>query len=315
MNINGKKRALELSIVTTLYNSAEYIEEFYTRVKKAAQKQFNEIEFIFVNDGSPDDSVEIVRSLQKDHPNITLVDLSRNFGHHKALMTGLKYSSGELVFLLDSDLEEPPELLEDFVNIMSSDTNLDMVYGVQERRRGNLYEKYSGLLYYKFVNALCDVKIPKNAITMRLMKKKYVDELVQYKERVLNFLTMVALTGFNTKSILVDKSSHSKSTYNLSRKLIILINSITSASSKPLWYIFVFGMIVTLMSITYITKVLVSMLYFGNAVEGWTSIIMSVWFFGGVITMSIGVVGIYLSTVFIEVKQRPYVNIKNIVKS
>src|SRR6266850_5035889 len=167
---------MRLSIVTTLYRSAPYLEEFCQRAQQAAQKITPDYEIILVNDGSPDDSLAQAIKLHERHPRISVIDLSRNFGHHRALMAGLTQAQGEKVFLIDSDLEEEPEWLETFNTAMTE--GIDVVYGVQNHRKGAWFERVSGAIFYRLFNWLAEVPIPTNAVTARLMTRQYVKSLL-----------------------------------------------------------------------------------------------------------------------------------------
>ena len=162
-----------LSVVTTLYYSAPHLEEFHARVSRAAAALCPEYEILFVNDGSPDTSLDVALGLFRRDPHVRIVDLSRNFGHHKAMMTGLEHARGDLIFLIDSDLEEAPELLEAFLGTMR-ETSADVVYGVQQTRRGGPTERFTGWLFFKLFNLLSDSPIPPNVLTVRLMTRRYV---------------------------------------------------------------------------------------------------------------------------------------------
>jgi len=302
---------MKLSIVTTLYKSSKYVDEFYERISKEAHKITNDYEIIFVDDGSPDDSLQKSVALYEKDLKVKVIELSRNFGHHKAIMTGLSHAKGEFVFLIDSDLEEEPELLEHFWKELHKDKNTDVVYGVQESRKGDWFEKLSGVFFWKLINFLSPVKIPINMITARLMTSKYTQSLISYKESEIFIGGIWAHMGYKQKAINVNKGSQSETTYSLKRKLALLVNSITSFSSKPLIYIFYIGFITTFISTVFILKLVVDKLLFGLTFEGWTSLIVSVWFFGGLIILLLGVIGIYLSKIFIEVKQRPYTIVRN----
>src|SRR2546422_9176768 len=156
---------MELSIVTTLYCSAPHVEEFSRRVCVAAEKITRDFEVILVNDGSPDRSLDVALSLALRDARVKVIDLSRNFGHHKAMMTGLAHARGELVFKIDCDLEEDPELLLDFHSAIKS-SGADTVYGVQATRKGRWWERLSGLLFWKFFNILSSVQVPMNPLTV-----------------------------------------------------------------------------------------------------------------------------------------------------
>ena len=301
---------MDLSIVTSLYYSASHVEEFYTRVCSVAEKVGTDYEIVIVNDGSPDNSLEIALSLYGKDERVKVVNLSRNFGHHKALMTGLEHASGELVFLIDSDLEEEPELLEKFYQELKR-TDADVVFGVQKHRKGNLLERVSGNVFFKIFNLMSPDPIPANHVTARLMKRNYVTALLLHREREFVLSGLWVLTGFNQIPMLVEKHHRSASTYGFGKKTTHLVNAITSFSNRPLVLIFYLGCFISLVSaIAAIDLVLRKILY--GTLEGWASLIVSIWFLGGLTIFSLGVIGIYLSKVFIEVKQRPYTIVKDV---
>ena len=300
---------MNLSIVTTLYNSAPYLVEFHDRVCAAASQITDDFEIILVNDGSPDNCLEVALELYRKNPRLRIVDLSRNFGHHKAMMTGLVHARGDLVFLLDSDLEEEPELLHKFYNELNR-TGVDVVFGVQEQRKGNVFERVSGSLYFKVFNIFSTHPIPSNLITARLMTRAYVSALVEHQEREFVMSGLWALTGFQQLPLKVKKHHKGTSAYGLGRKISHLVNSITSFSSKPLVLIFYLGCVIVAISSIAAIDLIVRKLLFGTLLEGWASLIVSVWLLGGLTIFCLGVIGIYLAKVFIEVKQRPYTIVK-----
>jgi putative glycosyltransferase len=305
---------MKLSVVTTLYKSSLYVDEFYARITAEAKKITDDYEIIFIDDGSPDDSLKKCIDLHKKDKRVKVIELSRNFGHHKAIMTGLSHTEGEFVFLIDVDLEEEPELLGKFWEKLQSSNNLDVVYGVQEKRKGGLFEKWSGDMFYTLFNAISGVNVPRNLITCRLATKKYNDALILHKEQELFLGGLLTITGFKQEHIVVKKLSHSKTTYDLRSKLSMMINSITSFSNYPLKIIFYSGMLISGISFMYILYILYQRVFLNINLEGWTSLIVSIWFLGGLVLLSIGIIGIYLSKIFIESKNRPYTIIRNIFK-
>lgn len=302
------KSGLTLSIVTTLYQSESFIPEFYNRITLAAEKICTNFEIIFVNDGSPDDSLDVVLTLQKNDPRVVVIDLSRNFGHHKAIMTGLGFAQGEKIFLIDCDLEEAPELLNVFFSELKK-LNCDVVYGVQKKRKGRWFERFTGYAYYKVVNYLSNIHLPKNTATVRLMTQRYIKSLLMHQEQEVNIASLWVITGYEQCPIEIVKSSREGTTYSFRKKIAVLINSITAFSAKPLAYIFYSGIFILLFSMIAIIY-LISEKIVGNPVSGWASLLVSLWFLGGLTIFFIGVIGIYLSKVFIEVKSRPYTVIR-----
>jgi putative glycosyltransferase len=305
---------VRLSIVTTLYDSAPYLEEFYARVSAASVELTSEYEIILVNDGSPDNSLDVALSIHSRDSRVRVIDLSRNFGHHKAMMTGLSYARGDIIFLLDSDLEEQPELLKIFYEMLQR-TKADVVFGVQEKRKGKPFEQISGWLYFRVFNLFSTHPIPANHITARLMTREYVAALVRHEEREFVMSGLWALTGFNQVPLLVTKHSKEKSSYGLRRKISHLVNAITSFSSKPLVLIFYLGCFILLLSSIAAIDLIVRKLLFGTLLEGWASLIVSIWLLGGLTIFCLGVIGIYLSKIFIEVKHRPYTIIRRIFEN
>ena len=242
---------MKLSIVATLYQSADYIEEFYSRASAAAISLVGEnYEIVLVNDGSPDNSLDIAISLTERDHHVVLVDLSRNFGHHKAMMTGLAHANGEKVFLIDSDLEEEPEYLTSFSEQLQQQS-CDVVYGVQEQRKGGWFERWSGRWFYRFFQALTGLALPENIITARLMTRRYVDALLLHEEREVFMAGLWHITGFNQQAQTVKKGSTSQTTYTFRRKMSVLVNSVTSFSNAPLVGIFYIGISISFFSFVF----------------------------------------------------------------
>lgn len=302
-----------LSVVTTLFYSAPYVEEFYDRVKSVAQTISEDYEIIFVNDGSPDDSLAIAVSLFERNERVKIIDLSRNFGHHKAIMTGLAYAKGDLVFLIDSDLEEQPEMLPAFYEeIKASQT--DVVYGVQKKRKGNWFEQFTGEVYYVLFKILTGFETSANVLTARLMTRNYVRALVEHKEREFDIMGLWLLTGFRQSSVNVDKFSKGTTAYSLRRKISLFINTVTAFSNRPLLAIFIVGFVIFIASLFAGLYLTVKYLINGD-VEGWAVIAVSVWLLGGLMITCLGIIGIYISKIYIETKQRPYTIIRKIYGS
>lgn len=302
---------IELSVITTLYHSQAHLVEFYERVKKSIDNLTQSYEIIFVNDGSPDNSLQMAIDLQKRDSKITIINLSKNFGHHKAIMTGLMHCQGKLVYLIDSDLEEEPEWINLFHQKLLNE-RCDVVYGTQEKRKGNWFERVSGTIYYKLLNMLSGTDFPKNVTTARLMTNRYVQSLILHKERELMITGLFHMTGYKQIAVIVKKHAQSATTYTFTKKLSLFITALTSFSDKPLLYIFYMGLVVTLVSGVFIVNLLLKYLIWKISVPGWTSLIVSVWFIGGVISCFLGVIGMYIAKIFTEVKQRPYTIIEGI---
>lgn len=303
---------MRLSIVATLYQSAAYLVEFHQRAGVTAQQLVgDDYEIVLVNDGSPDNSLAIAVQLTTADSHVVVVDLSRNFGHHKAMMTGLAHASGDQVFLIDSDLEEEPEWLINFAEQMAT-CNCDVLYGVQERRKGNLMERWSGQWFYCFFKALTGIALPVNIVTARLMTRRYVDALLRHKEREVFMAGLWYITGFTQCPQIVKKLDTSKTTYTFRRKMSLLVNSVTSFSNVPLIGIFYIGVSISLIAVIYIAYLFINWIFLAKPLSGWTSVMASIWLLGGMIISFIGIIGIYLSKIFSETKHRPYTIVRHI---
>jgi putative glycosyltransferase len=302
---------MKLSIVSTLYQSAPYIDEFYRRATEAAKRLTDEYEIVIVNDGSPDDSLARVIRLAELDSHVIVIDLSRNFGHHKAMMTGLSHAHAENVFLIDSDLEEEPEWLLSFSQQMEQD-RCDVVYGVQERRKGGLFERWSGEWFYRFFRVLTGLTLPENIVTARLMTRRYVDALVRHNEREVFIAGLWHITGFDQRPQTVTKSNSSETTYTFRRKMSIFVNSVTSFSNAPLKAIFYFGVAVFILAGGYTSYLIINWSFFATPLSGWTSVMASIWLLGGAIISFIVIIVIYLSKIFMETKNRPYTIVRQI---
>ncbi len=304
---------MNVSVITTLYRSAPHIEEFFARICSAVSAITNDFEIVFVNDGSPDDSSSIVRRLQASEVNrkIKLVELSRNFGHHHAIMVGLEHCAGDLVFLIDADLEEPPEVFGEMFQKLDASagaSRVDVVYGYQTRRKGGLSERLLGALFYKAFNALAAVEVPNNWITVRLMRRAYVTAVVAHEERELFIDGILVIAGFKQVGIPVQKASKGSTSYSLFKKVAMATHALTSFSTKPLVLILGTGMMCCFLSLLGIALILFRIFVEGVHYDaGWPSIVLAIAFFGGLILASIGVVGLYVGRVFNEVKRRPRV--------
>ena len=306
---------MKLSVVATLYKSAPHLEEFHRRVSAAARELVGDsFEIVLVNDGSPDSSLDIAVRLSEADVHTIVVDLSRNFGHHKAMMTGLAHARGERIFLIDSDLEEEPEWLFDFSKDMER-LGGDVVYGVQQKRRGGVVEAQSGRIFYKLFRALTGINQPDNIVTARLMTSRYVKALLQHEERELNIGGLWVITGFLQSQRVVEKHSTSPTTYTLATKFSHLVNAVTSFSSLPLVIAFYAGLLISFSAAIYIIYLAAQYFFIAAPPDGYTSIVAFIWLFSGLIILFLGIQGIYISKIFSEVKRRPYTIVRQIYRT
>ncbi|MBV8752182.1 MAG: glycosyltransferase family 2 protein [Hyphomicrobiales bacterium] len=295
---------IELSIVTSLYKSSRYIPNFYSQACRLADKLNLPVEIIFVNDGSPDDSLDLAIDIHRRDPRVKVIDLSRNFGHHRALMTGFAYASGKLIYVTDADLEESMDFLAIcYDRIKKGDC--DVVYGYQIHRKGQFFERITGGLFWWLFNFLSSLKLPRNLVIARLMTRRYMLSLLQHRESDPFIAGLWTLTGYVQVGCPIVKTSVGTTSYSLRKRLSQTITSISSFSARPLLLAAIVGSGICAIAFVLVAYLVARWLLFGNTVEGWTSVMISVWIIGGVNLFFIGLVGLYISKIFTQVKQRP----------
>jgi putative glycosyltransferase len=302
---------LRVSVVTTLYNSAPFVEEFFRRSVAAVAPFTADIEVVFVDDGSPDDSLEIARSLTGGDVDVKVVELSRNFGHFQAVMVGLGHADGDLIYLLDCDLEEPPEIFGELYAPIASappDRPVDVGFGVARTRKGGVVERMGGALFYWVLNSLSGVDIPVNAVMARVMTRRYVQALLTHQERELFLNGVMTITGFRQVAVPVEKSGKETSTYTGLHRLSVALRAITAFSDRPLTFILVGGLALSAIAAVGVLTLVVTVVAFDvEYAAGWASLLAGLCFFSGLTLAAIGILGFYLGRVFVEVKARPVI--------
>lgn len=305
-----------LSIVTTVYHSRPYLEQFIELCYEAVGEiECDDFELLCVIDGSPDDSLDFLKEAQQEHPEIVIVELSRNFGHHYAFHAGLRHARGEYIFLNDCDLEVSPLTLVEFYRDLIG-SKYDVVYGYQERRNANPMAKYGGALFWKIFNFLSDTKVPTDVVTERLLTRRYVDALLELGDRNLFLAGMMYWVGFDQVGRpVMKKRRQGRSTYGLRRRWNLLVDAISSFSAVPLRLLFQVGLLITLGSVGGGTYFAIDKLINPETILlGWTSIIVILLFSLGVTLTSIGLVGIYLLKIFTQTQNRPLFIVKDIYR-
>lgn len=306
----------ELSIVSTMYRSRGFLETFLAECLQAAVAAGCEhYEIVLVNDGSPDDSVAYAMQRCQDIAQLVVVDLSRNFGHHHAIHAGMRHARGALVFVIDCDLEVRPSVLAEFL-AKQRQTGADLVFGYQEARKGGWLEKVSGQVFWWGINVLSDVRIPENMLTERVMTRRFVQALLSMGDYNLFLGGMMSWTGFVQVGLPVAKRQREgRSSYTLGKRVQLMVNAVSSFSSKPLTWLFNAGMAITFASFSYVAYLVFRKLVFGDALLGFTSMMGLMAMSLGVMTTALGLVGIYLGKVYNQVQNRPNYIVKDIYRS
>lgn len=306
---------MELSIVTTLYKTRPFLEEYLSEMDKVLRRlDISDYELVFVNDGSPDDSVPYLLEQKKHNDHIRILDLSRNFGHHYALQAGLSFASGDYVYMADCDLETPVSTLEECYRTIKSEPEYDYIYCVQEARKGKFVEKVGGAIFWKIFNAMSDSQAVPNAVTESIMSRKFVEEFLKLNDANLFLGGMLHWMGFNKKPLYVHKTQRKgRTTYTFNKRLRLLVNAMTSFSGKPLEFLFYLGLIISAFSVIFLVYLLIHKLVLGEGVSlGWTSLVGINVLVLGILTTFLGLIGMYVYRIFKQVQGRPNAIIKKV---
>lgn len=296
---------MKISVVTPLYRSEPYIEELCARSVAAIKATgADSWEIILVNDASPDGSLATAQRVAERDLNVTVIDLARNVGQHRASMAGLAHATGDLVFIMDSDLEDKPEWITLFHNEMRA-RGCDVVFGVMKNAKGGPAYSAARKFFYTLLRLFSNVDVPENVCSARLMTRRYVQALLQFGERELFMAGIWHMAGFTQLPVLVEKGQDSPTTYGLLRLVSIFINAVTAFSIRPLQLIALSGLALSVLALAYTLAIVFRAVTTGIAVEGWASVMSATLLIGGVSMLFNGVMAIYIGKIFIEVKQRP----------
>jgi polyisoprenyl-phosphate glycosyltransferase len=294
------------SIVIPVYNEVEVLPSLYTRLTRVMEGLVEPYEIIFVNDGSNDGSLPLLRDLRAGDERVKILGLSRNFGHQLAITAGLDHSSGQAVVVLDADLQDPPEVIPQLVEQWRK--GYDIVFAVREKRRGEgLFKRVTAALFYRLLRRLTFTEIPVDAGDFRLMSRKAVDTLKSMRERSRFIRGLSGWIGFQQTSVpYVRDVRHAGTTkYPLKKMVRFAANGLLSFSSVPLQLASYLGFVVSCVSFVYIAYAIWLKLFTDHTILGWTSVMVAVLFLGGVQLLCLGIVGEYIGRIYDEVKQRP----------
>lgn len=302
---------MKISIVTSLYNSSSFVYQFYNQHKSILNECKVDYEFIFVDDGSTDDSISVVKEICNQDEKVKLVILSRNFGQYNAIKAGLYEAKLDHVYVCDADMEDDPCHLKLMIEKIKNQ-EVDVVFSTFSHRTGGFVRAKLGGAFYWFLAALTDENIEPNQSWQRLMTRPYVNSLLKFEEFTSFPGGAMHLTGFNQVSIPTERKYKGSTSYNFSKRLSLAVNAIIAFSSKPLVWITSFGFCVVSLSVMASLYVLLNKLFGGDIQVGWSSVVLSIWFFSGVIISILGIIGLYIVQIFRQVRNRPAYVIKEI---
>lgn len=302
----------DLSVIIPIYNEQQIIHELYNRLQKTVSQISINYEFIFVNDGSKDNSLMELMEISKQDSRVYFINFSRNFGHQIAVTAGLDASNGKAVVIIDGDLQDPPELITDLFKKYQE--GYDVVYAKRKERKGeSVFKKVTAKLFYRTLKRITTIDIPLDTGDFRLIDRKVVSYLNQMPEQNKFLRGQIAWLGFKQTEVLFDreKRKFGKTGYSFGKMLQFAMDGITSFSDKPLQIVTKLGFTISFLSFITILYAIYSHFVLERTITGWTSLIISSMFIGGVQLISIGVIGEYISRINKNVLKRPLYIVEN----
>lgn len=313
-----------LSIIIPSFNEAENINELYKRIIKTLDEiNINDYEIIFVENGSSDNSLEILRSINVLNNKVKIISLSRNFGYQNAILAGLDYSKKDHACILDGDLQDPPELIKNFV--LKAKEGFDVVYGIRKKRQATLFKKVSYKLFYFFYHKLSEISVPKEVGEFSLINRKVINHLKNLREKNLFLRGLRSWVGFNQIGIEYERLERHKGNAKFSfyDSFILGLDGIISFTMIPLRIVLILGLILSSLSLIYFLFILITKLLVISGLEiplwlvmpkGLTIMNLIMVTFFSLIVLILGIIGEYIGKIYTEVKDRPRYIVKEYIE-
>lgn len=306
-----------ISYIFPIYNESGNIDKLYETLNKIIRplegKKYD-FEIIFINDGSKDDSLDKLKHVSiKDH-RISVINFARNYGHQIAVTAGLDYATGDAVIIMDSDLQDPPAVSIELIK--KWEEGYDVVYAQRISRKDTLFKRFTASLFYKTLRKLADIDIPENTGDFRLIDRKVVNELRKFKEHDRFLRGMVSFVGFHQIAVPFhrDERNAGITGYPLKKMIKFAMDGIVGFSTTPLKIVGRVGGAIALFSLVGIIYALIMKIFAPEiTIEGWTFIVISILFIGGVQLIMLGVIGSYIGRIYTEVKDRPLYAVESVI--
>ena len=296
-----------VSVLIPAYNEEAVLEHLFTRLANLANdtKDYN-FEFLFVNDGSKDKTLSIIKDYAEKDPRVSYINLSRNFGKEIGMIAGLDHVTGDATVIIDADLQDPPELIPEMIKLWEE--GYDDIYAKRKSREGETwFKKTTSRLYYKTLQSVTHVPIQEDTGDFRLLDRRVVEALKEFRESQRNTKAMFSWVGFHKKEILYDRDPRAagETKWNYLKLVELAIDGITSFTTAPLRIATYAGVAVSFFAFLYLVVLVVRTVFFGTDLAGYPSTMAVILFLGGVQLLSLGIIGEYVGRIFNETKHRP----------
>lgn len=306
METNKRRAHFKISVIIPIFNEEKIIAQLYQRLRESVLNITEDYEFIFVNDGSKDASILELMRLAETDTKVFYINFSRNFGHQIAVTAGLDYCTGEAVVIIDGDLQDPPEIIPELYT--KHKEGYEVVYARRQKRKGEtFFKKFSAKLFYRILKKITAIDIPIDTGDFRLIDKKVVRYLKEMPEQNKFIRGQIAWLGFKQAEVLYDRDSRKegKTAYSIGKMFRFAMDGITGFSDKPLLFVSRLGFLISFISFLIILYAIYSHYILHQTITGWTSLIVSFMFIGGIQLISVGVIGEYISRMNKNLLNRP----------
>ena len=305
---------MKLSLVCPCYNEEKNVRDFLNACKSALDNKIDSYEIVFVNDGSRDNTWKELQSMcAETDTNIKIINFSRNFGKEAAMYAGLQKAEGDYVTLIDADLQQRPEIALEMVEFLEENSDYDCVAAYQEKRREGAVLSFFKSMFYKIINKMCEIDFKQGASDFRTFRRKVVDAIVSVREYHRFSKGIFSWVGFNTHYIpyIPEERNSGNTSWSFKKLFKYALDGIIAYSTLPLRISSVVGILMSAIGAIYMLTVVVQKLTFGIEIPGYPTIIVLILFIGGLQLTSLGIIGEYISRIYIEGKRRPICIIKN----
>jgi len=296
-----------ISILIPAYNEEPVLDKLFTRLANLANETKDyDFEFLFVNDGSKDQTLDFIKDYAATDSRVSYINLSRNFGKEIGMIAGLDHAVGDAVVIIDADLQDPPELIPEMIKLWEE--GYDDVYAKRKTRDGeSFFKKFTSKMYYKTLQSVTRIPIQEDTGDFRLLDRRVVEALKQFRESQRNTKAMFSWVGFHKKEILYDRDSRAagETKWNYIKLVELAIDGITSFTTAPLRISTYAGIAVSGLTFIYMVYLVIRTIFFGVDLAGYPSMMAVILFLGGVQLLSLGIIGEYIGRIFNETKQRP----------
>jgi dolichol-phosphate mannosyltransferase len=304
-----------ISFILPVHNEEGNIQILYDRIISLKNKLPNyNVELIFVNDFSTDSSLEIINELcKKDPAQVKLINFSKNYGHQIAVTAAQDYADGDAVIIMDTDLQDPPEVCLDLIK--KFEEGYDVVYAQRSKYKSNFTKKWLGFFFYRILKQIASVNIPLDTGDFRLLSRRVNLEMRKYKEKSRYLRAISSLIGFKQTAVKFERAARlsGEPSYNLVKSLKLAVDGITSFSLFPIRFISFMGVLISTFSLVAMVSYIVYVIFFRGNLSAWGSILLLIIFMGGIQMFMLGIIGEYIGRIFIEVLNRPLYTVANIV--